>query len=118
MSTTTLAFQVNSSFRPEMLSLSASQNPAVSSTNFLVSYNLPGSECTFVLDVYDFSGHLMWSTTQTGSSPNGLYSIPWNLVSGSGGRLSTGVYFYRCRLQSGGSSYVSKTQKIIVINNK
>ena len=118
MSTTTLAFQVNSSFRPEMLSLSASQNPAVSSTNFLVSYNLPGSECTFVLDVYDFSGHLMWSTTQTGNSPNGLYSIPWNLVSGSGGRLSTGVYFYRCRLQSGGSSYVSKTQKIIVINNK
>lgn len=118
MSTTTLSFKVNSALKPEMLSLSASQNPAVTSTNFLISYDLPGSECTFTLDVYDFAGHRMWSTTQTGSSPSGLYSIPWNLVSGSGGRLSTGVYFYRCRLQSGSSNYVSKTQKIVIINNK
>ncbi|MCI7776923.1 MAG: hypothetical protein MR534_05265, partial [Prevotellaceae bacterium] len=74
--------------------------------------------CQFTIDVYDFAGHRLWSTTQTGSSATGLYSIPWNLVSGSGGPLSTGVYFYRCRLRSGNSSYVSKTQKIVVINNK
>ena len=115
---TTLTFRVNPSLKPDMLSLSASQNPAVTSTNFLVSYDLPGSECQFTLDVYDFAGQRLWSTTQTGSSPTGLYTIPWNLVSGSGGRLSTGVYFYRCRVRCGGSSYVSKTQKIVVINNK
>lgn len=117
-SATTLTFRVNPSLKPEMLSLSASQNPAVSSTNFLVTYDLPGADCTFTLDVFDFAGHLLWSTTRTDSSPTGQYSIPWNLVTGSGGRLGTGIYFYRCRMQSGDSSYVSKTQKIVVINNK
>lgn len=118
MGSATLRFRVNPSLKPEMLTLTASQNPAVTSTNFLISYDLPGAECQFTIDVYDFAGHRLWSTTQTGSSATGLYSIPWNLVSGSGGPLSTGVYFYRCRLRSGNSSYVSKTQKIVVINNK
>ena len=118
MGSTTLTFRVNPSLKPDMLSLTASQNPAVTSTNFLVSYNLPGAECQFTLDVYDFAGHRLWTTTQTGSSSTGLYSIPWDLVSGSGGRLGTGIYFYRCRVRSGESTYVSKTQKIVVINNK
>lgn len=117
-SSTTLTFRVNPSLKPDLLSLTASQNPAVTSTNFLVSYSFPGSDCQFTLDVYDFAGHRLWTTTQTGSSPTGLYSIPWNLTSGSGGHLSTGIYFYRCRVRSGESTYVSKTQKIVVINNK
>lgn len=118
MSSTTLTFRVNPSLKPSLLSLTASQNPAVTGTTFLVSYDLPGSECQFTLDVYDFTGRCLWSTTQTGSSTTGQYSIPWDLTSGSEGRLPTGVYFYRCRMRSGESDYVSKTQKIVVINNK
>ncbi|HBC28392.1 MAG TPA: hypothetical protein DC006_01655, partial [Prevotellaceae bacterium] len=118
MSSTTLTFRVNPSLKPSLLSLTASQNPAVTGTTFLVSYDLPGSECQFTLDVYDFAGRCLWSTTRTGSSPTGQYSIPWDLSSGSEGRLPTGVYFYRCRMRSGESDYVSKTQKIVVINNK
>lgn len=118
MSSTTLSFNVNPSLKPNMLSLSASQNPATSSTNFLISYDLPGADCIFMVDVFDFAGHLLWTTTQTGNSATGLYSIPWNLCTSSGGRLSTGIYFYRCRMQSGSSSKVSKTQKIVILNNK
>lgn len=117
-SATTLAFRVNPSIKPSLLNLSASQNPAVTSTNFLIAYDLPGADCTFTIDVYDFTGRVLWSTTQTGSSATGLYSIPWDLGTSSGGRLGTGIYFYRCRVRSGSSNYVSKTQKIVVINNK
>lgn len=117
-SSKTLTFVVNPSLRPEFMKIAASPNPAVSSTNFLLSYNRPGAECTFTIDVFDFAGRCLWSHTETGSSDSGIYSIPWNLSSGSGGKLGSGVYLYRCTLQCGESKQVTKSQKIIVLNNK
>ena len=110
-------FVVNSGMKPEILQLTASPNPAVTNTNFLISYDRPGSECTFTIEVFDFMGHKLWSQSEMGSS-SGLYVIPWNLTTGSGGRIGTGIYLYRCTLQCGESKEVSKTQKIIVLNNK
>ena len=117
-STATLDFTVDPSLKPQMLQLSASQNPATTATNFLISYSLPGAECTFTIDVYDFTGRRLWTTTETGSSNSAVYSIPWNLCTSAGGRLGSGVYFYRCTVQSGESRKASKTQKIIILNNK
>ncbi len=117
-STYIMDFVVDTSMKPELLQLTASQNPATTSINFLISHDMPGSECTFTVDVYDFMGQRLWSTTQTGSSSTGVYSIPWNLTTGAGGRLGSGVYFYRCQMQCGNSKKDSKTQKIIVLNNK
>ncbi len=117
-STYTTEFTVDAAMKPEMLQLTASQNPATESTTFLVTHDMPGSECTFTIDVYDFMGRRLWTTTQKGSSAGNVYSIPWNLTTGAGGKLGSGVYFYRCQMQSGESQKVSKTQKIIVLNNK
>lgn len=114
----TMNFVVDGGLKPSMLQLTASQNPAVDQTTFLVSYNRPGAECQFTLTVYDFAGRQLWRHVSTGSSASGLYSIPWNLCTASGGRLGSGVYFYRCTLRSDDSKEVSKTQKIIVLNNK
>ncbi len=36
----------------------------------------------------------------------------------AGAKLFTGVYFYRCQMSAGESKKVSKTQKIIILNNK
>lgn len=114
---TTLNFKVNPSMKPHVLNLAASQNPALTSTNFLISYDRPGSECTFTVEVFDFAGRRMWAHTEQGSSA-GVYSIPWDLTMGAGGKLRSGVYLYRATLQCGESKEVSKTQKIIVLNNK
>lgn len=116
-SSISMNFVVNSGMKPEILQLTASPNPAVTNTNFLISYDRPGSECTFTIEVFDFMGHKLWSQSEMGSS-SGLYVIPWNLTTGSGGRIGTGIYLYRCTLQCGESKEVSKTQKIIVLNNK
>ena len=117
-SVATLDFLVDPALKPQVLQLSASQNPATTATNFLVSYSLPGAECTFTIDVYDFMGRRLWTQTETGSSNAALYSIPWNLCTSAGGRLGSGIYFYRCTVQSAESRRVSETQKIIILNNK
>ena len=117
-SLTSLDFVVNPSLKPDMLALTATQNPAITSTTFVVSYDFPGADCTFTLDVFDFSGRCVWTKTEVGSSPTGQYRIPWNLSTGAGGRLGSGIYLYRCTIQCGSSKKVSKTQKIVVLNNK
>ncbi|MBO7068637.1 MAG: type IX secretion system sortase PorU [Bacteroidaceae bacterium] len=113
-----LDFVVDPTVAPNMFNLTASQNPARTSTNFLVAYDLAGAECTFTLEVFDFSGRRVWYHQEQGSSPGGLYTIPWNLCTNAGAKLFTGVYLYRCQMTCGESKKVSKTQKIIILNNK
>ncbi len=112
-----LDFVVDSSLKPTMFNLTASQNPAITSTNFLISYDLPGADCEFLVEVFDFAGRKMWSSSFTASSPSGLYSLPWNLTNGNGGRLGAGIYLYRATMRCGNSKKVSKTQKIIIHGN-
>jgi len=113
-----LDFVVDPQIAPNIFSLATSQNPARVSTNFLISYDLAGTDCTFTLEVFDFSGRRVWYHQEQGSSSSGLYTIPWNLCTNAGAKLFTGVYFYRCQMSCGDSKKVSKTQKIIVLNNK
>ena len=113
-----LDFVVDPTVAPNIFSLTASQNPARTSTNFLISYDLAGSDCEFTLEVFDFSGRRVWYHQEQGSSSGGLYTIPWNLCTNAGAKLFTGIYFYRCQMTSGDSKKVSKTQKIVILNNK
>lgn len=117
-SQTTLHFVVDEEYKPQLLQLSATQNPATTSTHFRILHNLPGAECTITIDVFDFAGRRVWTTTQTGGNGTNVYEIPWNLCTPAGGRLGTGIYLYRCTLQNGKSKKVSDTQKIIIQNNK
>lgn len=115
---TSLDFVVDPALTPDLIQLAATRNPAETETTFLIYFDLPGSECTFTIEVFDFMGQCMWRHTETGYSNTGTYSIPYTLTNGSGGKLGSGIYFYRCLLQSGDSKQVSKTQKLIVVNNK
>lgn len=115
--TTSLDFVVDSKVKPSLLRLTVSQNPALTTTNFLVSYNLPGSDCDLLIEVFDFAGRRMWSQSFTANSGTGLYSVPWNLTMNGGGRLGAGIYLYRATMSCGGSKRVSKTQKIIIHGN-
>mgnify|MGYP002854386516 CR=1 FL=1 len=117
-SQTSLDFVVNEEMPTNILRLMASQNPAITSTNFMVSYNLPGSECDFVIEVFDFSGRCIWSHEESAGETSGVYTVTWNLTNGAGAKVDTGIYLYRCRVRCGESKWTSKTQKIIVQNNK
>lgn len=117
-SSQTLNFVVDSSLSPNLVSVQATQNPAVTSTIFLVAHDREGSAVNVRLEVFDFSGQRMFVHEEaTPSAPN-LIRIPWNLSNNSGGRLGTGIYLYRVTLRCQDSEEVSRTQKIILTGNK
>ena len=117
-SQTSLDFEVDDGMATNIINLVASQNPAITSTNFMVSYDLPGSDCDFVVEVFDFSGRVIWRHEESTSGERGVYTVTWNLTNGAGAKVDTGIYLYRCRVRCGQSKWTSKRQKIIVRNNK
>jgi len=117
-SQTSLDFVVDDGLKTNITRIMASQNPAITSTNFMVSVDLPGSECDYVIEVFDFSGRCLWKHEDTTSGENGIYTVTWNLTNGAGVKVDTGIYLYRCRVRCGKSNWTSKTQKIMVRNNK
>ena len=117
-SQTSLDFVVDDGMATNIVRLMASQNPAITSTNFMVSYDLPGSACEFVIEVFDFSGRRIWMHEDSTTGEGGIYTVTWNLTNGAGKKVDTGIYLYRCRVRCGQSKWTSKTQKIMVRNNK
>lgn len=113
-----LDFVVDGLLKPSILSIQASQNPAVNSTQFLIRHDRAGSAVDLKVEVFNFSGQCMWSHSETQTGNTGVSTVSWNLTNNAGGRLHAGVYLYRVTMSSGGSKEVSKTQKIIINGNK
>ncbi len=116
-STATLSFTVVKSLTPTIYSVDVSQNPASTTTTFIVNHNFSGSNVDIIIDVFDTAGRQLWSYTDSGVSSTGAYTLTWNLVQDNGSRLQTGVYLYRVRVASDGSAQASKAKKLIVVGN-
>ena len=116
-STAELSFNVVSGLKPTLFSVSCTNNPASTSTTFIINHDRTGSEMDVELDIFDLSGRLLWQHRETGVSTNGAHTIDWDLTIDGGQRLQTGVYVYRVRVACDGSSYASKAKKLIIIGN-
>lgn len=114
----TLDFNVVEDMTPVLADVTCTENPAKAQTTFLLRYDRPGSTCEFTIEVFDFAGRKLWVHTESGVSANGFYSVPWNLTTGGGMPLSTGVYLYRASVSSDGSKESTKTKKIVIVRNK
>ena len=114
-STTTLDFVVKKSIQPNIVDVYATNNPARESTTFVVAHNFCGAELELVIDIMDTSGRLLWSTSERGIATTNTIAYKWNLTTDSGAKLNTGIYLYRIKLSSNGSSYASKTKKLLII---
>ena len=117
-STMEMAFHVDKALKPRLGSISVSNNPAKEHTTFYFYYDRPGSTCTFTIEVFDFTGRLLWTHTENGVSNTGIYAVPWNLTTGGGMPLHTGVYLYRATISCEGSEEATKAQKLIISRNK
>lgn len=117
-STATLDFNVVKGLQPTLYNIGVSHNPASTTTTFIISHNFGGSLMDITIDVFDLSGRLLWSHCGKGvSANNGAYTYEWDLTQENGGKLATGVYLYRARVASDGSSSASKAKKLVVFNN-
>ena len=117
-STAELTFNVVKGLEPLFFDVESTVNPATTSTSFRILHDRTGSDMDVVLDVFDISGRHLWSYAENGVSADNSYTIDWDLTVDGGRRLQTGVYLYRLRIASDGSSYASKAKKLIVLTHK
>ena len=114
-STTTLNFNVVSGLKPSLFDIGVTENPAKTSTTFIVSHDRRESNMDVVIELFDTSGRMLWRHAESGIPVSDTYTLTWNLSVDGGRPLGTGVYLYRVKVASEGSSYTSKTRKLIVV---
>lgn len=115
-STAILTFNVVKALTPSLFDINVTSNPAKGSTTFVISHDRMESNMDVVIEVFDTSGRMLWRHSENGVPSSGTYTVKWDLSTGNGS-LGTGLYLYRVKIASDGSSYASKTKKLIVINN-
>ena len=116
-STAELNFRVVKGLEPQLFDVNVTNNPARTSTSFIISHDRTESNIDIILEIFDSAGRKVWQYSESGSSNSGSYIIPWDLSVDGGRPLQTGVYIYRVKLASEGSNYTSKTKKLIVVRN-
>lgn len=116
-STAELSFTVVPGLSPQLFSVACTDNPATTSTTFIVNHDRNGCNMDVELDVLDLSGRLLWQHRDIGVTTDGAYTLQWDLTIDGGERLQTGVYLYRVSVSCDGSKKVSKAKKLIVIGN-
>ncbi len=114
-STSTLRFNVVNGLAPSIADISCTQNPAHTSTTFIITHDRAGSDIDVIIDVMDTAGRILWSYTGQNTAESGTSTVDWNLTDNSGRELQTGVYLYRARIACDGSKYTSKTKKLIIL---
>jgi hypothetical protein len=117
-STTELTFNVANGVEPNCFNISCTKNPATTSTTFIISHDRIDTEMNIHLQIFDMSGRLLWEQDETGTPSSNSYSVDWDLTTGNGAKLGTGIYLYRIQISSDGSSYASKAKKLIIMSNK
>ena len=113
-STSTLRFKVVNALKPSIADIGCTQNPARTSTTFIISHNRTGSSLDVAIDIMDTAGRILWNYSGQDLSDTGNCTVEWDLADNSGRALQTGVYLYRARIACEGSKYTSKTKKLII----
>ena len=117
-STAELSFNVVEQLKPTLRSVSCTNNPAKTSTTFIINHDRTGSNMDVEIDIFDLSGRMLWKHNESDVPTSQTLTVDWDLTIDGGQRLQTGVYLYRVSIACDGSSNVSKSKKLIVIDNK
>ena len=115
-STKEVQFEVIKGLRPQLINVWCTNNTASQNTTFVITHNRPSTELAITMEVFDFSGRVLWKHTENGVSSGNNYLINWNLTTNSGQPIGNGVYLYRATISSAsGGSESSKTRKIAIV---
>ncbi|GHT62353.1 peptidase C25 [Bacteroidia bacterium] len=110
-----LRFNVIKGYKPVIVDLQATDNPAKTGTTFVLNHNLPQTPLNMEVRVYDLSGRIVWSSSQKTTSIFPACSVDWDLRSSSGNRVQPGVYIYWATVRTENSKEVTKAKKIVVL---
>jgi len=108
--TQTIEFEVVKGLTPEIYTVYNYPNPVKTVTNIIVIHDRPETVLGTTVEIFDISGRKIWSKSQST-----VDNITWNLVTDSGQKAKTGIYFYRVNIKTLNSDTYSKTNKMLVI---
>ena len=119
-STDTLTFVVVPDLAPDFIDIKVAPNPVEygQKTTFGLSHNRPHSNLDVTIELFNLQGVKMWHHNESMSSASTQCVVEWDVTTSAGVPMPTGVYIYRAGLASEGGSVQTKTEKIIVLNNK
>ena len=113
-SVATMEFEVVKGLAPNLLHVQAMTRSEKGETTFMLVHDRPENEVEVSIEVFDFSGRILWSHGERVSSLDNIYSCTWNQCSSSGQPLDTGVYLYRVTVSSSLGQSSSKAKKMIL----
>ena len=113
-STTTIEFEVVKGMSPSVVQVLTMPAPAYDYMTFMVTHDRPENEVVMKIEVFDFSGRVLWSHSELAVSSDNTYSYTWDLHGSSGRPLSTGVYLYRVTASSPTGKSESLSQKMLI----
>lgn len=113
--TVTIDFEVVKGLRPRILEVGTTHSPAYEHTTFLLAHDRPETEVTVGIEVFDFSGRILWKHQEQVTTPDNTYSLDWGLCASSGQPLATGVYLYRATVTSVSGKSTSRTYKLTIL---
>lgn len=111
-STATIDFEVVKGLAPNVLHVQAKSVPG--QTTFMVTHDRPENEVEVTIEVFDFSGRILWTHSEQAISIDNTYSYTWSQSTASGQPLATGAYLYRVIVSSLTGQSTSKAQKILI----
>lgn len=113
-SSVTVEFEVVKGLSPSIIEMVTVPAPADDHVIFRFMHDRPENEVTVSIEVFDFSGRVLWNHSELVVSPDNTYSYRWDLTSASGQPLHSGVYLYRIIVSSPSGESTSKTQKMLI----
>lgn len=108
----TIDFEVVKGLAPEIFSVYNYPNPVktTGTTNIVVNHNRPETLLKTTVEILDIFGRIIWQKSQSTAD-----NITWNLMTDNGGKVKTGIYFYRVNIKTLNSDSYSKTNKMLVV---
>lgn len=113
--TVTIEFEVVKGLTPHISQIQATHNPARDYTIFEFTHDRPENEVSVTVEVFDFSGRVLWKHEERVVSIDNSYSLSWNLCASLGAPLSSGVYLYRVTVASPSGKSTSQAQKLVIL---
>ena len=114
-----LDFEVKKGLRPQLSDLKAFPSPAKIGENitFEFTHDRPETRMEVEIRVCDFSGRLIWSRTESGSSDS-IYKIGWDLILDNGSDIQPGIYLYSAIVKTKEGTETIQSKKLIIAGNK
>ncbi len=114
----TLRFVIGTDLEAEVLGLVLESDVVTGQANFHITYNYPGLECHFCLEIFAPTGAIVWRHEIDASADNAVVTIPWDGRNNRGASVGNGIYVCRVTASHTGGKKGSKVKKFILQSNK